>query len=561
MRRASTVLLILLAGTVAAAAYLTLRGFALVGVPAAAAARPVPEGCQEVACIVPASSADTWERLVAAVRLLQAQWPKEHPRLPRLDADLEHVFTERTTDMPELSLGLGEPGGPRLLFRWYKTSSEIDTAGWIEQLARRDRPPLAVLGGENSERALHTARILQGRRGRWHGPDPLFLITTATADRYAKEGAGGQPLTAPGMPRLMDVYKGRSFRFAFTNSRMATVVTAFVKDHPAVWSHSPHYAASAAGPVAAADGLAALTLLACRDRMSPVAFYAVAWADDPYSKDLSDRFGEVFQDQFGEPEGATPLEAARQRISDVVPYGVGDRDRPNPAEAVAINNFFRDNPLLQGSRQLLVLPTGTERARRFLRTLANQAPLDMPNLAVLSGDSITFNNIYRDRDSAWNIQDLPVPLVFFSHRNPTNRAAGFRPAAEPGNPSATTGTQDLLLHRDLMNAIVQAACRESGGIGNADQAAEGLHRLNWLAGHMNLAGEGRPFFNEDGDRNAGTGEHVVWLDPVRDGGRVLAQATIRVWRLGPEPEVSQRWHLVGEPLRVSYDWPAPAAGQ
>jgi hypothetical protein len=561
MRRAPILVLFLLAATVAVAGYLTLRGFALLG-PPEGGARPVPDGCQEIACLSPATSADAWERLVAAVRFLQAQWAKEHPDLPRLDVDLEHVFTERTTDVPEFSLGLGGPGGARLLFRWYKTSSEIDTAGWIEQLARRGRPPLAILGGENSERALSTAQVLEARRGRWRGPDPLFLITTATADNYAGEGAAGeQPLTAPGTPRLMDVYKGRSFRFSFTNSRMAAVVISFVKNHPEVWSHSPHYAASAAGPVAAADLPTALALLACRERMSAVSFYAVAWADDPYSKDLADRFGEVFQQRFMEPDQASPWEDARLRIRDVVPYGVGDRDRPNPAEAAAIDRFFRDNPLMQGSRQLLVLPTGTEKARRFVRTLANQAPLEMSNLAVLSGDSITFNNVYRDRDAAWNIQDLPVPLVFFTHRNPISRTAGFRPRARPGDPSAATGTQDLLLYRDLINAVVQAAHVRPGLLGDAEQAAAGLRQLRWLGGHLRPDGDGRPFFNADGDRSAGTGEHVVWVHPVRDGGRVLAQATISVWRLQTERDGRLGWHPAAEPLKVSYDWPPRVGGQ
>jgi hypothetical protein len=558
MRRILLILLLFVAS--AAAGYFVLRGFALFG-PLPAGVRPVPQGWQEIAYLSPATSTDSWERFVAAVRFLQGQWPEEHPELPPLGADLEHVFPERTTDVPELSLWLGQDSR-RLVVRWYKTSSEVDPASWIKQLAGRGRPPLAILGGENSERALSTARLLCDYRGQWDGPDPLFFITTATADRFPREDAGSaEPLTAPQMPKLMDVYKGRSFRFAFTNSRMAAVVMAFVKDHPEVWSNSPHLAASSAGVVSAGDGLTALTLLTCRDHMSPISFYALAWADDPYSLDLSDRFGEVFKEQFADFGSSVAQEAERMRIRDEVPYSVGDRDRPNPPEAAALDRFFDHNPLFQGSREILVLPTGTDRARRVLHTLANQAPLDLGNLIVVSGDSIPFNSVYRDRDVAWNVQNMPVPLIFFSHRNPINRAAGFHPKARPADPSAPTGTQDLLLYRDVLSALLQAACLRSGEIGDADQVISRLRGLRWLKGHLRTGGEGRPFFNADGDRSAGTGEHVVWVHPVREGGRVMARATISVWRLGPDHAGQFRWHLAGEPLQVTYDWPTPGSGQ
>jgi hypothetical protein len=557
MRRAPTLPVLLLAVTVAAAGYLAVRSFELLGAPRLAGVQPVPQGHQEIAYLGPATSADTWERLVAAVRRLVEQWPEHHQDLPRLDAFLDHVFKERTTDVPELALWLGGRTDAKLWLRWYKLSSEMDASTWVDRLARRDRPPLAILGGENSDRALSLANTLQAYRGRWKGPDPVFLITTATADRYARaDTVGDQPLSTPGTPRLMRVYPGRSFRFSFTNSRMAAVVMDFVQSHPEVWSHSPH---AAAGPAAlvGAGGLTALTLLACRDQLPPVYLYSLAWADDRYSKDLADRFSELFLEHFGRPPLA---QAAGPRVFyDQVPYGVGDRDRPNPQEAWAIDRFFDHNPLLQGNRQLLVLPTGTDSARRVLRALANRAPVDIRNLVVLSGDSITFNSIFRDRDVAWNIEDMPLPLVFFSHRNPINYAAGFRTRADSADPAATTGTQDLLLYRDIIEAVTQAAYRAGGGLGDAEHLRAGLARLRWDAGRVRLGGEGGRFFDEDGDRSDHTGEHVVWLNPKRREGRVLPEATISVWRLGPGPQPDLAWRRVGEPLEVQYDWPTRSA--
>ena len=53
-------------------------------------------------------------------------------------------------------------------------------------------------------------------------------------------------------------------------------------------------------------------------------------------------------------------------------------------------------------------------------------PAEIQDLVVITGDSISFNNVYRDGDLEWNVLDMPVPLIFFSHRNPIDESAGFR---------------------------------------------------------------------------------------------------------------------------------------
>ena len=47
---------------------------------------------------------------------------------------------------------------------------------------------------------------------------------------------------------------------------------------------------------------------------------------------------------------------------------------------------------------------------------AEKAPLDARKLVVLTGDSITFNTLYRDRDIAWNVLEMPVPVVRHGER-------------------------------------------------------------------------------------------------------------------------------------------------
>src|SRR5262245_5741228 len=117
-------LISVLAGTLVLAAYLTLRGFDLLGAPGAAQVREVPAGHQEIAFLVPAPSVDPWERLVAALDALHRNWPRDYPEAPPLRIRKDKAFVELTADVAELALGLEGLDGARLWLRWYKLSSE-----------------------------------------------------------------------------------------------------------------------------------------------------------------------------------------------------------------------------------------------------------------------------------------------------------------------------------------------------------------------------------------------------------------------------------------------------
>src|SRR5262245_10300102 len=145
MRNIRFLSLALLLGAVALASYLTLGGLGLLGLPAAGQVKAVPAGDQEVALLAPATSSEAWERLVAAVRALEKDWPELFHQEPALVADYQSAFLSTTADVPEVSLRLGK-GGARLWIRWYKLSSESTTRTWVENLVRRS-PPLAIIGG------------------------------------------------------------------------------------------------------------------------------------------------------------------------------------------------------------------------------------------------------------------------------------------------------------------------------------------------------------------------------------------------------------------------------
>src|SRR5438128_6107085 len=104
MRNVRLLALAIVLITLVIASYMTLRAVGVIGVPAAAQVKPVPAGHQEIALLAPATSSDTWERLVAAVRTLESDWRTVYPQGPRLVADYNKAFVNLTADVPQLAL-------------------------------------------------------------------------------------------------------------------------------------------------------------------------------------------------------------------------------------------------------------------------------------------------------------------------------------------------------------------------------------------------------------------------------------------------------------------------
>src|SRR5262249_51858997 len=158
-----------------------------------------------------------------------------------------------------------------------------------------------------------------------------------------------------------------------------------------------------------------------------------------------------------------------------------------------------------------------------LRALIRSVP-DLANRFVIAtGDAISFNTVYRDRETAWNIQDLPFPLVFFCHHNPIDAEAGFRPESsrdggsgpDKANGTATTGTEDVLLFGDMVEALLQAGA--PAGLqpcANAEELSQRLALARLQGDRIVLGRKGVRLFDADGQRQSGTGEHVVCLRPT-----------------------------------------------
>ena len=503
-----------------------------------ALARPVPAGDQELAWFQAATNTVAWERFVAGVQLL-----RDRPGLGVTAIDDSNAFPNQTTAVPELAISV-RGSNKRLWLRWYKLTGDLEAAQWIRALLQRNPPPLAIIGGSSSDRARDLAQELEDSRAQTAAP-PLLLITMATANQVEVEDQADQD--------LMKIYGERSFRFCYTNRQMAEAVVDFIWSQPDL-----------------------------RPDTEPV--YGVHWRDDPYSRDLFLRFGEVLGEEgYGQAlqRGFLTRAAARKwarlagvaaagglppglhleglRCEDLampralfwsreIPYSLGTFGQPNSWEAVAAEQLVDELVRHPSQRRpLLIVPAMPQPARRFLRGLLRTDPTAARDFVVASGDALDFNTIYRDRRMAWNIQDLPFALVFFCHRNPVDPVA-FEPDRGAAAAGTSTGTQDLLLYRDIVGTLVAAAYQDGRLLADADALRARLRAAQDDAGRL--------LFDAHGNPRGGTGEYVVSLRPVPAGQRVLPQAILQVWDRKTDADGTRRWErapIAGEPeLRVDY---------
>jgi hypothetical protein len=517
-------------------------------------------GEQEIAWIYPATGTTQWERFVAAVKRTRDQLESSYPGLR---VDEQSTPAAASAGVPEVVLVRPHQGQTRrLVFRWYKLTSDWSTEAWVKELLTRAPYPLAIIGGNNSYWARELAMQMRLLAADLPAEQqPLLLLTTATAEKVPRPEWMPPPSLPPDAPpeearrvELADIYPGRTYRFCFTNRQMATAITRFL------WSRAD-----------------------LRPEADPP--YMAQWTDDVYSQDLYDgyqtvlerRAADTFLEQWGFASGCVVLGQPPATLAGSftpafrhdpgayplkIDSGVGAFDSPNPYEVREVQNLLK--PFAKGKaplpRRLLVVAGQSEPSRRFLRLLARLAPDLVRYFVVATGDAISFNAIYRDRMVTWPIQDLPFTLALFSHRNPIDRKAGFRElgSKKRGRRSeavAASGTEDLLLATDIVTAVFVAYAGTESGARDAAGLAAGLDALHLDGSRLVLEPRGRALFNprRKGMRNGFTGEHVICLRPRFEGRRVLSEATIEVWTREPGEDSEQpAWKLVGK-LGVSYD--------
>src|SRR6185369_1122029 len=123
---------------------------------------------------------------VAAAELVEKEWRSFNSNLPALSVATSEAFPPLTTEVPEIAFSFANNPRQSLRLRWYKISGEHDAASWIAKLQARHRPPLAIIGGATSDRAVRLARAMRDAYPDPEERSPLLLITTATAEKTAK---------------------------------------------------------------------------------------------------------------------------------------------------------------------------------------------------------------------------------------------------------------------------------------------------------------------------------------------------------------------------------------
>ena len=506
-----SVMAIASAALVVGAALLVLRSPPAQSKPAPAA---VADADREIVWLYTATNPASWERFVASVR-------RAAKRLREDGIDVEAqvgdaAFPKQTTAVPEVALSL--PGvGRRLVFRWYKLTSDWKTRDWVEALMRRRPPPLAIIGGSSSDAARELAWQLKKHDGAVPETElPLLLLTTATADRVSDPDDPDDSREV----KLTQVYPKRTFRFCFTNKQMAKAVMDFVLSQ---------------------DEL--------RPDVNPV--HMVQWDDDSYSHDLTDGFREALP-----PTAALPNP---KRIAS----SVGSFLSPNRFEADVVDQVLQDLDRTRGQqrRPLLAVTGQATPSRRFLRDLARTSPGEARRLLIVTGDAVSFNTVYRDRRVTWPIQDLPFPVVFFCHYNPIDADAGFRTEGEGPHEGeteqdvSTTGTEDILLDGDIVEALAQAFGRGGRPAVDAGELSERLAAVTRRKGRVGYDPEGVRMFLDDGNRQGGAGEHIVLLRPHFGPDRILPEASVEVWVGRGAVHADEPFRRIADPLNVSYEPP------
>jgi hypothetical protein len=364
-------------------------------------------------------------------------------------------------------------------------------------------PPLAIIGGATTDRAIDLARSLRHQSGRWPGHDPLLFITTATTDTFQAPGVADM---AEQRQALMAIYPGRSFRFCFTNMQMAQAVLDFVWSRPELRPHS----AWSAWQLACLS--AAPVLGAALPPLRPASSFGMYWNDDDYSENLNECFRQLLT-QSAEGAAAPPLgptsrlyQPIQPVLNSRIPHSIGGFYQPNTHERQAVTQLlahFRPRP---GDRSLLILPASTNQTRRVLRTLLNAAPFIGQQLVVVTGDSISLNTLYRDADLLWDVRSLPIPLVGFAHHNP----------AAWTSPDERTSTEEVLLNVDLFRTLAESAFVDGQLIAQADTLRDRLrHRYADTREQLLAKGKASPVrFDRSGNRDPTCGgQFIIYLRP------------------------------------------------
>lgn len=440
----------------------------------------VPAGSHEIAWLAPSNSSVAWQRFIEAVLYFSSSNCGQD-----LSIDWQDAFPSNPKSIPAIKFTWKSRA---LLWRWYRTEDDYEIAG---KLISRKPQPIAIIGGASTEAAKKLAHAISKSGSSNQLDKPVLLLTTASANYLSSNN--GKPNERK---KLMDLNKGLTFRFGFSNHQMVALIFDFLKQQ-STWS----------GPLPAP--------------------WIMRWADDPYATDLEEAIESAWKTI---PDNEKLPKEFPQIIS--IQSSVGGLQRPNSDELLAASSFASRaivNSNAEGN--WLALCGQLFPSRRLLKTLAQITDSRLQGFTVIAGDTIGFNTIYRDWEELWPVKDLPFSVVFFCHQNPVSSEFGFKPSPTADEKNLASGTDDLLLNRDLIQTLTEA-WRNIGEADNSATLAGVIRDIKYLPDGPRLGPIEAKFcslFDIDGNRNSGSGEHIVTLSPTRLPRDMRKGGQVEVW--------------------------------
>jgi hypothetical protein len=329
-----------------------------------------------------------WERFISAIKQEVKQNPKLHWEEPK----------EGPKKRKECVVSLGDA---RVVFRWYPSDGRSELQENVRRVCQRDKPPLAIVGAENSFLTTAVVKTLvkehDKRKEHDKSPNtPISLMTGATEDN------------------LVDTYKGLSFRFSFRNSYQARMVLDRWKEK--LVPQNPQVRA-----------------------------VVVQVQDNPYSQDLAHQFSQELRARAirgisegkefmlpTSPAGYAPPSNEEINLAKKIVRLIKEHQVALRASTVgSLGSPFSQGPVLavsalfpQRTQWLLVLPLDTSGFRRLATALDRELDSELQTrgqLTILTGDWLDYYTFTGDKEDRLSPQETPAPVVFFAHDYPLGR--------------------------------------------------------------------------------------------------------------------------------------------
>lgn len=400
----------------------------------------------EVGVFFPGTSADNWVNFLAGVRLAAAE------------KDLA------VHESPESHSCLVDSSPVPVRFQWYPEVGSRGVQRRVSEICQRPRPPLAIVGANNS----YLTGAIAGEMARHSRQDaiPVLLMTVATADA------------------LIDVLPERSFRFGFNNAFQARVVARGLEE-----------------------------FYRTRGIENPqVEAIVIQVLDNPFSMDLARNFRkqlrETVKPTFSPPPAgifdAGMVDADGEEDGAVsfwsLETSTGGFDVPTEDERKLGREVVARMRAKPDKEWVIVLPVGTTPFRRFSFAL-HSALLEVGDAAlarrlrehavVLSGDSMDFHEFKEPIVNQLLPDETPTSLIFFAHVNPMDETVSDKPDGQ---------TSDRSLDREVARALFQVL-PELGADPTPAALAEALAEYR-------AAGAEEPFFRGR-ERHSGGGAIIA----------------------------------------------------